>query len=285
MQTTATSGGGLKRLAAEQVQHYRRDGALWPIRVMSAQDARVLRSKLEAFEQAHPDAAKTILRHKPHLILTWLADLVRHPAILDVVEDVLGPDLLCWSANFFIKEAHDPAYVSWHQDSTYWGLSEPEVMTAWVAFSVSDVPSGCMRFIPGSHLLDQVPHTDTFADRNLLTRGQEIAVEVDENKAQYMPLQPGEMSLHHVRLFHNSRPNETSDRRIGLAIRYIPTRIKQISGYADGATLVRGVDRFKNFEAEPRPAFDMAPEALALQQASVERSKTILYRGADKVRH
>jgi ectoine hydroxylase-related dioxygenase (phytanoyl-CoA dioxygenase family) len=251
---------------------------------MPTEEARVLRGQLEAFEQAHPEAAKTILRHKPHLILTWIADLVRHPAILDAVEDVLGPDLLCWSANFFIKDAQTPNYVSWHQDSTYWGLSEPEVMTAWVALSVSSIPSGCMRFIPGSHH-DQVPHKDTFADNNLLTRGQEIAVEVDESKAQFMPLQPGEMSLHHVRLFHDSRPNETDDRRIGLAIRYIPTRIKQISGYVDGATLVRGVDRFKNFEAEPRPVFDMAPDALAFQQASVERSKTILYRGAEKVRH
>lgn len=284
MQTATTTGGALRRLTAEQVQRYRRDGAVWPIRVMPAEEAQALRGKLEAFEKAHPDAAATVLRHKPHLILTWIAELVRHPAILDAVEDVLGPDLLCWSANFFIKDAHTPNYVSWHQDSTYWGLSEPEVMTAWVALSVSSIPSGCMRFIPGSHH-DQVPHKDTFADNNLLTRGQEIAVDVDESKALFMPLQPGEMSLHHVRLFHDSRPNETDDRRIGLAIRYIPTRIKQTSGYVDGATLVRGVDRFHNFEAEPRPAFDMAPEALAFQQASVERSKTILYRGADKVRH
>ena len=73
------------------------------------------------------------LRHKTHLLFTWLADLVRHPRILDAVEDLYGPDLLCWTTNFFIKEKANPAFVSWHQDSTYWGLSQPDVVTAWVA--------------------------------------------------------------------------------------------------------------------------------------------------------
>src|SRR4029077_19544658 len=103
----------------------------------------------------------------------------------------------------------------WHQDSTYWGLSTPDVVTAWVAFTPSTVESGCMRVIPGSHLVDQLPHRDTFARHNLLSRGQEVAVEVDETKAQDVVLQPGEMSIHHVRLVHGSNVNRSSHRRIG----------------------------------------------------------------------
>jgi hypothetical protein len=117
------------------VEQYRRDGFYFPIRVMSAPEALATRRRLEAVEAEHGGRLGGELRHKPHLLFTWLADLVRHPAILDPVEAVLGPNLLAWSSSFFIKEARDPAYVSWHQDATYWGLSAPDVLTAWVAFT------------------------------------------------------------------------------------------------------------------------------------------------------
>jgi ectoine hydroxylase-related dioxygenase (phytanoyl-CoA dioxygenase family) len=218
------------------------------------------------------------LRHKTHLLFPFLAELVRHPGILDAIEDVLGPDILCWSSNFFIKEAADPAFVSWHQDSTYWGLSSPEVATAWVALTPSNAANGAMAVIPGSHKLDQMPHRDTFHRHNLLTRGQEIAVEVDESQSVPLNLQPGEMSLHHVRLVHGSAPNPSFDRRIGFAIRYIPTSIRQIEG-DDSATLVRGEDRYRHFEHEPRPRIDMDPAMLELHRQIAERNAKILYRG------
>src|SRR5262249_22869939 len=115
------------------------------------------------------------------------------------VEDVLGPKLLVWSTSFFIKEARDPAYVSWHQDATYWGLSEPDVLTAWVAFTEATVENGAMRMVPGSHA-EQLAHRDTFAPHNLLSRGQEIAVEVDDARGGDVLLRPGEMALRHVRM-------------------------------------------------------------------------------------
>jgi ectoine hydroxylase-related dioxygenase (phytanoyl-CoA dioxygenase family) len=135
-----------------------------------------------------------------------------------------------------------------------------------------------MQVIPGSHKLDQVPHRDTFAKHNLLTRGQEIAVEVDERQAVRLDLEPGEMSLHHVRLVHGSPPNTSNDRRIGFAIRYIPTSVRQLAG-EDSATLVRGEDRFGHFELEPRPVSDLQPDMLALHKKITERNARILYRG------
>jgi ectoine hydroxylase-related dioxygenase (phytanoyl-CoA dioxygenase family) len=218
------------------------------------------------------------LRHKTHLLFPFLAELVRRPRILDAIEDVLGPDILCWSSNFFIKEAADPAFVSWHQDSTYWGLSSPDVATAWVALTPSNDANGAMAVVPGSHKLDQMPHRDTFHRHNLLTRGQEIAVAVDEAKAVPLNLRPGEMSLHHVRLVHGSPPNPSPDRRIGFAIRYIPTSLYQLEG-TDSATLVRGEDRFGHFELEPRPERDMQEDMLALHRRLTERAAQILYRG------
>ena len=137
-----------------------------------------------------------------------------------------------------------------------------------------------MEFIPGTHTSDQIPHRDTFSRHNLLTRGQEVAVDVDAAKAVVIDLQPGEMSLHHVRLVHGSPPNPSNDRRIGFAIRYIPTSVAQIAG-EDSATLVRGTDVHRHFELEPRPARDMDPEFVALHKKITERNARILYRGTD----
>jgi non-heme Fe2+,alpha-ketoglutarate-dependent halogenase len=270
----------MKLLTTEQKLQYSRDGYVSPIRIMSTEQAALLRQKLETFEHTQGAPLRGSLRHKTHLLFTWLNDLVRNEKILDAVEDLYGPNLLCWTTNFFIKEGRAPAFVSWHQDSTYWGLSRPDVVTAWVALSESNEANGAMEVIPGSHLMDQVPHRDTFSEHNLLTRGQEVAVQVDQTKARALVLQPGEMSLHHVRIIHGSAPNASSERRIGFAIRYIPTSVRQING-KDSATLVRGTDIFNTFEHELRPTSDFDPEFIAIHQAIADRNARILYKGTD----
>lgn len=267
-------------LSQSEVDRFWRDGCVFPIRVMSADAALELRRRLEAFEATTGEPLGGNLRHKSHLLFAWLGDLVRESPIVEAVSDLYGPDLLCWTTNFFIKEANNPAFVSWHQDSTYWGLDRPDVVTAWVALTPSNYGNGAMGFIPGTHTSDQIPHRDTFARDNLLTRGQEVAVEVDPAQATTIELQPGEMSLHHVRLVHGSPPNPSNDRRIGFAIRYIPTSVSQVAG-RDSATLVRGVDTFHHFDLEPRPDRDMDPAFIALHKEIAERNAQILYRGTD----
>jgi hypothetical protein len=267
-----------KILTQAQIDQFRHQGFVSPIRVMPVEEAIGYRRRLERFEATSGGPLRGDLRHKSHLLFTWLGDLVRHPRILDAVEDLYGPDLLCWNTNFFIKERESPAFVSWHQDSTYWGLSTPDVVSAWVAFTPANSSNGAMRVIPATHRLDQLPHRDTFAKHNLLTRGQEIAVEADESKAVTITLEPGEMSLHHVRLVHGSPANTSSDRRIGFAVRYIPTHVRQIVG-EDSATLVRGEDRFGHFELEPRATADLDPGMMALHKRIAEKSARILYRG------
>lgn len=259
---------------------YRANGYYFPLQAIDAKEAGALRARLEAFEASHGGSLKTEYRQKTHLLFTWLADLIRDPRILDVVERIVGPDILVWQTTLFVKEAHDESFVSWHQDSTYWGLSEPEVVTAWVALSPSTVESGCVRVMPGTHLLDQVPHVETRAAKNLLTRGQEIAVDVDERQAVAMPLRPGEMSLHHIRTFHSSEPNRSDDRRIGFAIRYIPTRIRQLEVQGDSATLVRGHDRYGHFELERAPKTDFGREEVDYHRAITQRRHGIYGKAA-----
>jgi Phytanoyl-CoA dioxygenase (PhyH) len=270
-----------KVLSEAAVEQYRRDGYYYPIVLVPPEEAARYRERLESVERDLGGPLRGVYRIKPHLLFTWLAELVRHPAVLDAVEDVIGPDILCWNSSFFTKEASSRGYVSWHQDATYWGLSEPDVVTAWVAFTASTPENGNMQVIPGSHR-NQVAHLDTFDPDNLLSRGQEVEVEVDEREAVDIVLRPGEMSLHHVLIVHGSRPNASADRRIGYAIRYIPTRVRQLAGPRDSATLVRGRDAFGHFDLEPAPGADLDPEALALHADISDRQVKLLYRGTTR---
>lgn len=267
-------------LSSDAIARYQRDGYSFPLDILTVAEAAECRRRLEAHEAASGGPLKGNMRHKSHLLFTWLNELIRHPRILDAVEDVLGPNLLCWSSSFFIKEPDNAGFVSWHQDATYWGLSAPDVTTVWLAFTPANRVNGCMAFIPGSQHV-QVTHRDTFAAHNLLSRGQEIAVEVEEQQAIYAELAPGQASMHHVMLVHGSAPNHSADRRIGYAIRYIPTHVRQIAGARDSATLVRGIDTYGHFDPEPAPTSDLSAEALALHAEITGRQAAVLYRGTD----
>ena len=276
-------------LAPSNVASYGRDGFLFPIDIFTRDEAKALRARLEAAEATH--GGRTDLSHafnqycrvNAHVVLQMAAELARHPAILDAVEGILGPDILVWSAEFFIKEPLTDAIITWHQDLTYWGLGETdEEITAWLALSDVTPESGCMRFVPGSHKNRIVPHEDTFAENNLLSRGQEIAVDVDEEAAVDVALRPGQLSLHHGRMFHASGPNRSEDRRIGFAIRYITPAVEQHVSPHDYAMLARGRDTHGNFRLIDGPAGDLNPQALRLYDEILNTQKVAMTEGADQ---
>lgn len=257
-------------LSCAEIEGYRRDGYHFPVTVLSAVEAAAARAAIEAFE-AGCDTGRMSARqrYKLHLVLPWLYDLVRHPRILEAVSGLVGPDVLVWNSTFFIKEACDPSYVGWHQDLAYWGLEPPEVVTAWIAFTDSTIESGAMRVIPGS--FEPKAHRDTYAKLNMLSRGQELEVTVDARDAVDMVLTAGEAALFDARLVHGSEPNRSSDRRIGLAIRYIAPHVRQrrdpgvaVRSRSEIAVLGCGEDRFGHYLLAPRPRFDLDPDALAL---------------------
>ena len=229
---------------------------------MNKCQARCFRTKLKDFEAKNNKNIRQKIKTKMHLVLTWIKDLVTLPRVLDAVEDIIGPDILCWNSTFFIKEAHHPGHVTWHQDSTYWGTDSPGIVTAWIALSCVSIATGPMRIIPGSHKWPQLDHEDTFAEDNLLSRGQRLAKDPDDTDGIDLVLEAGEMSLHHVTLVHGSSSSRTNDRRIGLAVRYLPPHVRQVGGIEDTALLVRGEDCYNNFQHERPPKADMDPEAL-----------------------
>ena len=267
-------------LTSDQVAHYQRDGFLFPLRAMAADDTLRHRTSLEATRKSHPELMHGVEAQKLHLVTMWMADIVRTPAILDAVESLIGPNLLCWTSTLFVKAPDGKSFVSWHQDGNYWGLSNPEIVSAWLALSPSTAESGCMQMIPASHEWDSTEHDETFDANNLLSRGQVMKREIDSSDAVDLVLAPGEISLHHVNVAHASAPNNSSDDRIGIAIRYVSPNVKQRLGERDSATLVRGEDRVGNFEHEQRPAHDFEPAAMDRLARVVARRKSTVYQDA-----
>lgn len=270
-------------LNAERLATYESDGVVFPIEVMSHDEALALRWEIEAIETAYGDrlAVADYLRGCASVVVPAVSEAIRNPAILDAVEPIIGPDLLVWGCQFFDKAARTDDYVGWHQDLTYWGLDRLDEVTAWVALTPATVESGCMRMIPGSHKADIVAHEDTHADANMLSRGQELLARPDESQAIDVVLAPGQMSLHHGHIFHGSHANRSDDRRLGLAVRYIAPHMKQIGAGRDYATLVRGEDRFGHFITPPRPSADFSAEAVAFHDAMIADQAKYLYRDVD----
>ena len=267
-------------LSAEQIEQFKRDGYVHPIKVLDPAEAGALRRQLEAQEAKQGGHLEPGQRSKSHLLFKWLDDLIRDRRILDPVEQLIGPNILCWNTIFWIKDVGSESFVSWHQDTRYWGLSSDQVVTAWLALSPASIESGCMRVMPGTHRGEVLHHEDRYDPANMLTRGQEMTEGVDENEAIYMPLEVGELSIHNYRLAHASGANSAPDRRIGISMHFMPTDTEQIVGNWDSAALVRGTDSHGNFAPTPVPAEDFDPEAMAFHARAAKAQSEVLYKGA-----
>ncbi len=269
----------MAHLTDEQIDQYREAGWLAPIDLLSPAEAAEARANLERYEASTGEPISASTRVGSHVLFPWVDELMRHDGILDAVEQLIGPDILCWNTIFWIKEAGSPSYVGWHQDLEYWGLDNSELVNVWVALSPATEASGCMSVIPGSHkeLLD---HDETYAEDNMLTRGQELKIDIAEREIAPMPLQPGQMSMHNVRSAHGSGPNTTDDRRIGLSLQYMPTSTRQQLAEWDNAALVRGTDTYGHFEDCPRPAHDFDPVGVEFHRRAGEALREMLYQDA-----
>ena len=250
-------------LNAAQIEKYRQDGYVFPVPALTPGEAAGFRDVIEDFERTSGKIAGHVIRHKGHLKLKRLYDLVFHDKVLDAVESVLGPDILCWGSSLFVKEANDPAFVAWHQDSYYWGLEPDDVVSAWIALYPSTLENGAMQVVPGSQTMPPLSHRRSAkGSANMLFTHEELADDVDESRAVSITLAQGDMSLHHVKILHGSPPNRSAGRRMGYAIRYVAPHVKQ-RGDVNSATLVRGKDRYGYFGKDPVPTRDMEPEILA----------------------
>ncbi len=261
---------------------YAENGYYFPVEAISRSQAQTYRAQLEALEAATAGAelGNKYQLNYPHVIFQFANEIVRNSRILDVVEALIGPNILVWGSTFFIKEPHTESFVSWHQDLRYWGLQNDEgVISAWLALSPVNKANGCMRFVPKTHKLELVEHSDTFDEDNVLTRGQEANVDIDEASTIHVELQPGECSFHHGRLLHASASNHSDQRRIGLAINYISADNRQVVAKKDFAMLVRGVDNHHYFEHVPEPDADLSASAMAWHNKILSAQNEAMYEG------
>ena len=244
----------MKLLSQEQCDRYRENGILFPVAVLSESELTMYRGAFDDFECRHKSPRDTTQLGQCHLNMTWAWDLATHPRILDAVEDLIGEDILIHSSTIFYKRPRTPNFVSWHQDGYYWGLSAPRLVSAWVALADSTVENGCLRVIPGSHLVDRYPHGATAKHKhNLLGTGLEIAVEVAPEQAVDVTLRAGEMSLHHVSMVHGSEGNRSDTYRIGFAVRYLAADVSQELNLGHPAAAARGRTDASYFELAERP--------------------------------
>jgi len=239
-----------KVLTEEQIAFYHDNGYLAPLDGVDSAETAAMCDDLDAFERDEGMRASAIVV-KGHLCFRRSFEFSRHPKILDVVEDLIGPNIMALSSRFWMKPGRDGSFVSWHQDSAYFGLDPHELVTVWLALTDATPDMGCMKVIPGSHRGKTYGHEETFHEKNLLARGQAIN-EIDDSNFDYMALKAGQFSCHHERIVHGSDANDTDGDRIGLGVFFIPTHVKSTIGRRT-ACLVRGVDEHGHWDADPEP--------------------------------
>lgn len=254
---TQQSPARLAGLDETQCETFRRDGFLHPVDVMPDAEAKALRAQIEALEARKHGRLSGLTRAKPHLLLPYLWDVVHDARILDKVSSLLGPDIICIGSSVIDKPARSDGYVAWHQDATFWGLTENQGATAWLALSDVTSGSGAMQAIPGTHAR-QLRHLDTADDKNMLGAREAVDSQPDLSRAVWLMLKPGQMSLHHPLVLHGSGPNASDDRRLGFVIRYTSAQVRQ---EGSSATLVRGRN-LAQVPLEVRPEAEMDPAAL-----------------------
>jgi len=207
----------MKALTPEQVESYRYNGFLSPFPVLTPDETAACLAGLQRFERFIGSAvprADMHWRSLTHACLPFYADLARNPRILDVVEDLIGPDILVWTSTFFIKEASSPTFAAWHQDSTYFGLDPYEQVTAWVALTDASQDAGCIEVLSAHGKPRQMRHVPKKLANSINRTGQTITEPLDESNVRAMPLKAGQFSLHHTLCVHRSAPNNTPQRRV-----------------------------------------------------------------------
>jgi len=250
------------------VTGYERDGFRSPLRVLPAAEAEALCDYFLGFDRRAAERVVSRFRLKVHLLSPRLCALVKDPRILAPVEAVLGPDLLAWSVDIFMKMPGQKTFVSWHQDALYWCL-EPidRTVTAWLALTPSVPENGCVRMVRGSHRRGMLPHGETDEEGNMLSRGQSIQPDWTEEACVDIRLQPGEMSLHHALTVHSSNPSQSDRPRIGFAVRYMTPDVRQTRG-PDSALSVKG-DPGTGFVLEREPSSELDEAALTAHRAAL----------------
>ena len=241
-------------LSNEQIKFYHNKGFLFPFDLYNPEEAKNFHSLYNKIEEDLGYEPQKEFRIKAHLPFPWLCDIVNNSRLLDAVEDLIGPNVLCWGASFFAKAAKDPRFVSYHTDTFTYGFEPAETCTAWLSFNEASTESGCINYIPGSHKLN-IKHEIHADNNNLLTQGQNV-IGVDLSEAVSAPLKAGQVVFHHESVVHGSGPNKSENPRVGLSIHYCAPHVRETRIPELTALHLRGFDTSGNWRHDPLPRHD-----------------------------
>ena len=268
-------------LTSNQLKQYEDEGFVSPIDIFSSKKAKEIRDEIELIEREMPNELDKSGRYNAHLISPLLDEVTHNSNMLDVVECLIGRNILVCGTTLFIKNPNEKGFVSYHQDAKYIGLEPHNWVTAWVAITDSNENNGCMRMWSGSHKDNLKEHDQNFNEGNLLTRGQTVK-NVPNDEIKPLVLRAGQISLHHPRVVHGSDLNKSNDRRIGFVIQsYIGTNVKQILG-KNSVQLARGIDKFNYHEKIGRTDTLMGENDLLIKKRENDYLQEIFYKGSKK---
>jgi hypothetical protein len=256
MNQAALLAGGSK-LSAAEIATYARDGYVIP--ALSVAPARMaeLQEAVDYLLKANPHVPPEALM-SVHIVDNKaegrrghraFLDLALDAALLDLVEQVIGPDIILWGCHLFCKPGEVGRAVPWHQDGHFWPFRPLATCTLWLAFDEVNAENGCMRVIPGSHAERRLYRHHADANPALALYEELDADQFDAGAAVDIALKPGHFSLHDVYLVHGSAANRSGRRRAGLAIRYMPATSLFYRGGGTGAG--DGDPRYANFAERP----------------------------------
>ena len=250
----------VRRLTPEEKVQFQEWGYVKGLPVFDETSRPTLQRRYHELAELLPpdvDINKVNMWHKAN---RWVYDVARTPAILDYVEDLLGPDFYQWGGQFFVKYPGDGSIVPWHQDSQYWPLKPRKTVTVWLAIYDADQKNGAMQVVRGSHRGGDMSHHDVEGSQYVLT--QELDPDhIDEKQIVNLDLKAGQVSLHDEGLAHGSGPNESDRIRAGLAMRFSPTEVKcDLSVWPTfEISMARGVDHYDHNPVAKPPSGEGFP--------------------------
>lgn len=267
----------VRRLSQAQQEQYRNDGIVFPIEVLSAEEAGRFRAASDELEMRLGGRPRTVEVRQMHLHFPWACELALWPRVLDAVEDILGPDLLVWATELFTKHPHDGGVsIGWHQDRPYMGFQAGATTSAWIALADSVPASGCMRAVPGPERHKPIEREKADARPDGRSSRRVTAVKADEERAVDVVLRAGEMSLHDIDIVHGSGPNHSDEKRIGFVVRYITPDARPLEGRPP-VLLARGRDEVGHFRLAEPPSESNADQALArMRESAAEHLEAML---------
>ena len=208
-------------LTSSEIEKYTRDGYVTPDFRLSDETLADIRDAHDRLLQRHPEFHD----YCPALLAfdTSFLNVARDPEILDMVSQVIGEDIALWNSSFFAKPAQTGTKTPWHQDGEYWPIRPLATCSVWIAIDPSTTTNGCLRVIPGSHQRRELAQHTPTQDPGLSLPLELLASEFDESTAHDITLEPGQISLHDIYLFHGSEANTSDKSRRGMTLRYMPT--------------------------------------------------------------